>query len=86
MLGDTGDTFDFMPTPVDTLGITGTPVTPLSSLNAAFLAPPFGSAHTTRAPVPLAGTDSPAFTRLHRLFQQREARAEQVALDYDRLK
>jgi hypothetical protein len=76
MLRDTSSAFDFTSTSPEATGITSvwSPQTH------------FGSANTTGAPNPLAGTDSPAYIRLQHLYQQQEARTQQATHDYERLR
>ena len=81
MLMDTSDSYDFTSTSHDA---TGMPLLP--HLDAALMASPqthFGSTHTTGV---LTGSDSPAFMRLHKLFQQRELRSRQLTLEHERLR
>lgn len=84
MLMDRSDSGpDFMSTTSSELtGMSSALLTP--HIDPTLLASPFG--HATGAPIPLAGTDSPAFVMLQRLYQQREGRLRQIAQDYDRLR
>ncbi|KAH9174060.1 hypothetical protein EDB89DRAFT_2068003 [Lactarius sanguifluus] len=70
-------------------GVGVTSALPTPHMDAAPLAPlqpTFGSGYGTGAPIPLAGQESPAYTRLRQLCQQGNARLRQITHDYGSLR
>ncbi|KAH9028891.1 hypothetical protein EDB85DRAFT_1892326 [Lactarius pseudohatsudake] len=69
------------------VGVTGALPTPhMDATPLAPLLPTFGSGYGTGAPIPLAGQESPAYTRLRQLCQQSDTRLRQVTHDYESLR
>ncbi|KAH9074394.1 hypothetical protein EDB83DRAFT_2516214 [Lactarius deliciosus] len=82
------DSNDFMMSSNATgVGVTSTLPTPhMDVAPLAPLQPTFGSGYGTGAPIPLAGQESPAYTRLQQLCHQSDTRLCQITHDYESLR